>query len=244
MSIAAILKDISAVVFPQQCPGCSEFPDSSEKTIFCAKCEEKIHFIQGAVCPVCGINFPDSPAESHLCGDCSDQRPYFFSARAVFSFETVILEAIHRFKYKRDFFIGETLASYMAGFPFSDIDFSQYSLILPVPLHIKRLRERGFNQSLILARAIGKKHKIPVDFSLLKRHKFTETQTGMHKNERKLNIKGAFEVINKKKIAGQNIILADDVYTTGSTVNECSKVLLKAKADRVAVLTLARVLKK
>lgn len=243
MSIAAILKDISSVVFPPQCPGCSDIPDSAEEIFFCAKCQEKIHFIQGAVCPVCGTNFPDSPAESHICGDCADQRPYFSSARAVFSFETVILDAIHRFKYKRDFFIGETLASSMADFPFPDMVFSQYSLILPVPLHIKRLRERGFNQSLILARAIGKKRKIPVDFSLLKRHKFTETQTGMHKNERKLNIKDAFEVTDTKKVAGQNVILVDDVYTTGATVNECAKMLLKAKADRVAVLTLARVLK-
>lgn len=243
MNIAAILHDISTVVFPPQCPGCSEILDSPEKIFFCAKCQDKAHFIQGAVCPVCGINFPDSPAESHLCGDCSDQEPYFSCARAVFSFETVILEAIHRFKYKRDFYVGETLASFMAGFSFPDFSFLQYSLLLPVPLHIKRLRERGFNQSLILARAVGKKRQIPVNFSILKRHKFTETQTGMNKNERKLNIKGAFEITDERKISGQNIILVDDVYTTGATVNECARVLLKAKANRVAVLTLARVLK-
>ena len=127
-------------------------------------------------------------------------------------------------------------------FHFPDVDFTDYSLIIPVPLHIKRLRQRGFNQALILARAIGKKWQIPVNFSLLKRHKFTETQTGMNKTERKQNIKGAFEVRDKENIAGKNIIIVDDVYTTGATVNECAKTLLKAGAQKVTVLTLARVL--
>jgi ComF family protein len=135
------------------------------------------------------------------------------------------------------------LASFMAGFSFPDIDFTDYSLIIPVPLHIKRLRERGFNQSLVLARAVEHKRQIPVNFSVLKRHKFTLTQTGSNRNERKENIKGAFEVTDKKKIDGKNIILIDDVYTTGATINECAKTLIKAGAQKVAVLTLARVLR-
>jgi ComF family protein len=134
------------------------------------------------------------------------------------------------------------LASFMADFSFPDIDFTDYSLMMPVPLHIKRLRERGFNQSLILARAIGEKQQVPVTFSALKRHKFTLTQAGSNKKERKQNIKGAFEISNKKEIAGKNIILVDDVYTTGATANECAKTLIKAGAQKVSVLTLARVL--
>jgi ComF family protein len=129
----------------------------------------------------------------------------------------------------------------MADFSFPDVDLTDYSLIIPVPLHIKRLRQRGFNQSLILAQALSKKWQIPVNFSLLKRHKFTETQTGMDKTERKQNIKGAFEVRDKENI-GKNIIIVDDVYTTGATVNECAKILIKAGAQKVTVLTLARVL--
>jgi ComF family protein len=111
-----------------------------------------------------------------------------------------------------------------------------------VPLNIKKLRERRFNQSLLLARALGKKHRIPVNFSLLKRHKFTLTQTGLNKTEREENIKGAFVVTDKKKVSDENIILVDDVYTTGATINECAKALLKTGAQKVAVLTLARVI--
>lgn len=130
----------------------------------------------------------------------------------------------------------------MAGFDFADIDLGTYDAIVPVPLHIKRLRERGFNQSLILARALGKKYSMDVDFSLLKRRKFTLTQTGLDKKEREKNISGAFVAVLPERIQNRNLILIDDVYTTGATINECAKTLVKAGASQVAVLTLARVL--
>jgi ComF family protein len=242
MSLSEALNDLSEVIFPPQCLGCAEIMHPFNGQIFCPSCEEKINFITGNICHICGTTFPNSPAESHLCGDCLEKKPYFSYARAIFSYENIILNSIHQFKYKNNISEGEILASFMAGFSFPDIDFADYSLIIPVPLHVKRLRKRGFNQSLILARAIAEEQKIPVDFSLLKRHKFTLTQTGSNKKERKQNIKGAFEVSDKKKISGKNIILIDDVYTTGATVNECAKTMIKAGAQRVSVLTLARVL--
>ena len=171
-----------------------------------------------------------------------ENKIYFSCARAVVSYETIILNAIHQFKYGNNISVGSMLASFMADFSFPGVGFIGYSLIIPVPLHIKRLRQRGFNQSLILAQSLAKKWQIPVNFSLLKRHKFTLTQTGLNKDERKQNIKGAFEVNNKKIISGKNIILVDDVYTTGATINECAKTLIKAGAQKVTVLTLARVL--
>lgn len=243
MILSEALNHISEVIFPPQCPGCAEILHPFTGQIFCPACNDKIKFITGSICSICGTTFPDSRAENHLCGDCLENKTYFSYARAVFCYETFILNAIHQFKYKRDISIGEMLASFMADFSFPDIDFTDYSLIIPVPLHIKRLRKRGFNQSLVLARAVEHKRQIPVNFSVLKRHKFTLTQTGSNKNERKENIKGAFEVTNKKKIDGKNIILIDDVYTTGATINECAKTLIKAGAQKVAVLTLARVLK-
>jgi ComF family protein len=240
--ILEALNDVSDVIFPPQCLGCSEILHPQSKQLFCAACNEKIKFITGNLCPVCGTIFPDSPAKSHLCGNCMENKTYFSCARAVVSYETIILDAIHQFKYGNNISVGALLASFMADFSFPDVDFTDYSLIIPVPLHIKRLRQRGFNQSLILARALAKKKQIPVNFSLLKRHKFTETQTGLNKAERNKNIKGAFEVSNKKKIASKNVILVDDVYTTGATINECAKILTKAGAQKVTVLTLARVL--
>lgn len=240
--IIAALNDVSDVIFPPQCMGCAEILHPQNGKLFCPACKEKIRFITGSLCPVCGTTFSNSPAENHLCGNCLENKTYFSCARAVVSYETIILHAIHQFKYGNNISVGALLASFMADFSFPDVDFTDYSLIVPVPLHIKRLRQRGFNQSLILARALAKKWQIPVNFSLLKRHKFTETQTGMNKTERKQNIKGAFEVRDKENIAGKNIIIVDDVYTTGATVNECAKILIKAGAQKVTVLTLARVL--
>lgn len=242
MNLSQALNDIGEIIFPPQCLGCAEILHPFTGQIFCPVCSDKIKFVSGSICPVCGTTFSDSPAPDHVCGDCLENKTYFTCARSIFRYETFILEVIHQFKYGRNMSVGETLASYMAGFSFPDIDFTDYSMIIPVPLNIKRLRERGFNQSLILARAMGKKRQIPVNFSVLKRQKFTLTQAGSNRNERKQNIKGAFEVKDSKKIAGKNVIIIDDVYTTGATINECAKTLTMAGAKKVAVLTLARVI--
>jgi ComF family protein len=240
--IIEALNDVSDIIFPPRCLGCAEILHPHRRQLFCSVCMEEIKFITGNLCPVCGTTFSDSPATSHLCGNCMENKTYFSCARAVVSYETIILNTIHQFKYGNNISIGARLASFMADFSFPDVDFTGYSLIIPVPLHIKRLRQRGFNQSLILARALAKKWQIPVNFSQLKRHRFTLTQTGLNKAERKKNIKGAFEVSDKKNIAGKNVILVDDVYTTGATINECARILTKADAKKVTALTLARVL--
>jgi len=167
---------------------------------------------------------------------------WFDFARAAVAYEGIIVDTIHRFKYGRDLTAGDALAALLADFDFDGIDFSAFDAMIPVPLHIRRLRERRFNQSLVLARALGKKHGIAVDFSLLKRRRFTLTQTGLDKCERDKNISGAFWAAHPKKIPGRSFLLVDDVYTTGATVNECAKTLVQAGAKRVAALTAARVL--
>lgn len=128
----------------------------------------------------------------------------------------------------------------MAMYEYPAFKISDYSLIIPVPLHLKRLRERGFNQSLILAREIAAKYELPIDFMTLKRQTYTEPQVNLGRGEREANVKGAFKVLDKDKISGEKIILVDDVFTTGSTVKECARVLMQGKAKEVAILTLAR----
>jgi ComF family protein len=241
VGLRELLNNVGDIIFPPQCLACGEILDPPARHIFCSLCREKIRFITGSLCPICGMPFEDSPAPSHICGSCIEARPHYNQARAAVSFETIIMDAIHKFKYGRSMSLGNALGSFMADFAFPDFDLTEYSLLMPVPLHVKKLRQRGFNQSLLLARALGKKHNLPVNFSLLKRSKFTLSQTGLHKNEREKNIKGAFIVTDKEKIVGEKIILIDDVYTTGATINECAKTLVKAGAEKVAALTLARV---
>ena len=128
----------------------------------------------------------------------------------------------------------------MADHAYSGFTIADYSLIVPVPLHPKRLRERGFNQALILAREVSKRFSLPLEFLALERHKFTEPQVHLSKEQRLENVRGAFAVRKNKRIEGQRVILVDDVYTTGSTIKECAGTLMRSGAADVAVLTLAR----
>jgi ComF family protein len=113
-------------------------------------------------------------------------------------------------------------------------------LILPVPLHHLRLRQRGFNQAALLARRLGSNLGIPVDYSSLKRSRWTEPQTGLSRRKRAANVKGAFALIRPEKVRGRRTILLDDVLTTGETVNQCARVLKSGGASQVVVLTVAR----
>jgi ComF family protein len=131
----------------------------------------------------------------------------------------------------------------MTGDSYAGMDMQGYTMIMPVPLHIRRLRERGFNQSLLLAKVLSARYTIPLDFVTLKRERDTPPQTTMGRKERQANIKGAFVVADKESVRKQHVLLIDDVYTTGSTLAECTRVLLKNGAARVGVLTLARAVK-
>lgn len=137
------------------------------------------------------------------------------------------------------FLLGKKLGEIMAVRSYY-LNFSEYELLIPVPLHPKKLKKRGFNQAAILAKEVSKRHQILLDLFSLCRNRDSESQTNLTYRERKDNVKDAFSVKLSSKIKGKNILLIDDVYTTGATVNECSKVLLRAGAKKVDVLTLAR----
>jgi ComF family protein len=151
-----------------------------------------------------------------------------------------MVEAISRFKYHGASRLAKPLGTFLAEYKDSDFPFSDFELILCVPLHPRRLRQRGFNQSLLLARRVSRAHSIPLNFTALQRTRHTQPQTQLSGPERQKNIRGAFEVRRPEAIAEKEILLIDDVFTTGATVQECAKVLLKAGAKRVDVLTLAR----
>lgn len=233
------IQGLGDLVFPPCCMACGILLAGPEDASFCPACFSLIRFIVPPLCPCCGIPLTGAGAD-HLCGDCLVSRPPYAIARAVARYEAVLLDAIHVFKYKGKITTGEVLGKIMADYAYPDFSVADYSLIVPVPLHPKRLRERGFNQAVILAREISKRFSVPLDFLTLRRHVFTEPQVNLGKDQRMANIRGAFVVKDGKKIQGQKIILVDDVYTTGSTVKECAGALMAHGAAEVAVLTLAR----
>ena len=203
---------------------------------------ESLRFCSPPLCPSCGTPYADQTAGDHPCEKCLLFPPPFAAARSVAAYEGVLQDMIHRCKYGGDISVGETLGEMMADFPYPAFDFNDYAVVMPVPLHSRRLRERGFNQSLLLAKAIALRHKLKLDYLSLSRTMHTPPQITFGRQEREQNVKGAFMVRNPVKLQGEKVILVDDVYTTGSTARECARTLKKAGAAAVAVLTLSRTL--
>lgn len=212
---------------------------SSDRKRVCESCEKKIVKIMPPICKKCGRRLKKTiNKEKGVCQDCSEQKFYFEEARAFGVYEGILRKLIYEFKYK-----GKKELSLFLGVKMFDVlqSFSWYSIdiIVPVPLYKKRENQRGYNQSLLLAKVLKGKTGIPISEDLI-RIKNTEHQTVLSKIHRRQNLNDAFEVKNKKIFNGKTILLVDDVYTTGSTANNCAKSLKQAGASKIYVLTCAR----
>ncbi len=230
-------------IFPPICPICQTLLGEGEKgLIVCPDCQKGIRPVRSPYCPRCGLPFSSRDEEAHLCGHCLKEKRYFEVHRTCGLYEGALKEAIHRFKYQGEFSLVRFFGDFMHP-PFQILTQEHpVDVIVPVPLHIRRLRERGFNQALLLARELSKRTGVPYQERALEKIKDTPFQITLKGKERRKNVKGGFSVAQKEAIAGKSIVLVDDVYTTGATVNECSHTLLTGGAERVAVLTVARTL--
>jgi ComF family protein len=193
---------------------------------------------------LCGERLYSGFAQT-LCGECLKEKPTFAKASAYGSYEEGLRELIHLLKYDHVLPAANVLGRMVAE-AVTDLspDFgSELPLVVPVPLHEKKLRQRGFNQSELIASAMVKASawKLELAPKLLERKRETDSQTGLTRQQRVANLRGAFRARNQ--IAGRNILLIDDVFTTGTTASECARVLRRAGAEKVWVATVARVLK-
>jgi ComF family protein len=150
------------------------------------------------------------------------------------------MDAIHQFKYNGQSYLAKSLGQLMTAWAGGWLPPDVAGLMMPIPLHPKRLRERGFNQSLLLARVMASGLGFDLDFLSLRRIRYTPPQTGLDTKARRKNVRRAFEVKGSGSLKGQTIILVDDVATTGNTINECARVLKRAGAAKVIGLVLAR----
>jgi ComF family protein len=184
--------------------------------------------------------FSSERIENHPCEDCLRTKPFFQAAYAPYRYEGSILEAVHRLKYGQKTFIAHALGPLLAEFVKTRFPLPEPFLTMPVPLHPKRLRERGFNQSLLLARQVSDRLNGELDFLSLVRPKYTIPQTTLSKKERQKNVKNAFHLKTPDAVSKKNILLVDDVATTGNTLNECARVLKSGGAEAVFCVTLAK----
>jgi len=204
--------------------------------------------MEGTICSVCGNRLlapSNSPDESPCCGDCLSVQPPFEKALAYGPYEGALRDLIHLLKYAMVRPAANVLGR-MAGEAFLELAPRMNHgapLVVPVPLHASKLNARGFNQSELIARAALKHAPVgELAPSVLRRRRSTETQTGLTPQQRRLNVRGAFHAERREQISGRDILLVDDVFTTGTTATECARVLRRAGAARVWVVTVARVL--
>lgn len=235
-----LLKALLDILFPPLCHGCKAFIPEAGELHLCPECRAGSPFITSPFCTVCGLPFATEGGIDHRCGACIDEPPPFAAARSAVLFEGPVRELIHRFKYGNKVRHRRPLALLAAGELGGFAAWSGADLIMPVPLHVKRLRQRGFNQAALLGEILAGKWRIPLSRNNLRRVRWTEPQISLTAAERRNNVRGAFAVRDAGAVRGRRIILVDDVYTTGSTVAECARTLKKGGAEAVFVVTIAR----
>ena len=231
--MTGIFEQFIDLIFPPRCIICK---NKTHKFV-CEKCESKIRYLKPPICKICGEP-KDKYFKGELCEDCAIEEPPFIMARSIVLYEGPIKDALHKFKFngktRLSSFLSRLMISYLEN---GDIRMDPIDLIIPVPLSKNREKQRGYNQSKLLAEEIAKHFSINLDDSSLKKTKDVVPQFELAREQRLLNIKGAFE---SAPVKGRNILLIDDIYTTGATAKEASSALKSAGAKQVFVLTFAR----
>jgi ComF family protein len=230
------------VILPPTCHVCHSFIPNAGKLHLCTTCKESFPLVSSPFCSLCGIPFAGS-GNDHYCSACCQHPPHFDRACSPFLYEGPIRDLIHSFKYNRNTHLRYPLALLtLEGIDtvLSDCDLD---LIVPVPLHRSRLRQRGFNQAVLLGRTLARYLDLEMVTDSLVRTRATEPQIELTAAERRINVKDAFTVRKPEFIAGKQVLLLDDVMTTGSTMNECARELKKAGATAVIAVTAARAAK-
>ncbi len=210
---------------------------------FCFSCKRKLSSNEHVVCPECldKIKLADSDRLN-----IEFNRKFLgkkiisgFTSLYVFEKDKELQHIIHSLKYNQRFLVGKFLGKMLGNSIKSTLKEWSINTIVPVPLHHLKKAERGYNQSFYIAKGISEATKLPINNSIIKRKKFTKSQTTMNLIERQDNINGAFKIKNGEKLSGKNVLLVDDVITTGATTSECGKVLLNNGANKVYAASVA-----
>jgi len=260
---------LGEALFPRRCAGCrcllapgrveaseafDAFRSAAEGNgtalphFWCDACARTLTVPIAPLCPRCGVMLPQEDDHDHLCGDCLTETGHFLRARAFGIYQDALMAAVHQLKYNARLSLAIPLGYMLcAAFRRHGMEHA-VDLVLPVPLHLGRLRQRGFNQVKLMldaweahARRKGVRHPVFAGTKeVIARVRPTRPQTGQRRRARRRNIKGAFAVLDPQRIQARRVLLVDDVYTTGATVEEAACCLMQSGARSVEVLTLAR----
>ncbi len=215
-------------VFPPHCAGCG-----IEGCQICPDCLQKIQVTSRKSCSLCGRSLPDRG----ICPRCRSNPPAYQEVRSVAGYEGVIREIVVNLKYKADLGLSLAAAEMMASLV--QVENWQLDMVVPVPLNERRRKERGYNQAAMLAFPLSLSLKLPMRIKALARIRDTKSQVNLNAAERKANVQGAF-IADPLIVRGMRVLLVDDVYTTGATLNAAAEALCSAGCSEVRVLTLAK----
>jgi ComF family protein len=230
-----LFRSVLDFALPARCGGCGTIVDEVDS--FCASCWRELDFLQGG-CERCGL--PLEGTEAETCGACLASPPRLDRIRAAVAYDDISRSIALRLKYGRKVGLARTMSRYMR--PLVG-DLPGGAVLVPVPLHRTRLWSRGFNQSVIVARDLSRRTGLPVAIDALARVRRTPALKGMGMRQRRRTVGGAFRANPSVELRGRTVVLIDDVFTTGSTANACARVLKRAGAERVDLISWARVVR-
>ncbi len=217
------------IIFPPVCGGCGKVGSR-----WCVDCQQRVKILSGTLCEICGLPL----VSAGICDACRADRPHFRSLRAWAVFEDPVRNALHKLKYRRDISMGDSLASQMLPFV-RELNW-QIDMIVPIPLGKQRRRERGYNQVGMIAKPLAMALNVEYAPNELMRRKETRTQVGLTRQERRDNVREAFQA--GTGVVGKTVLVLDDVSTTGSTLSSSAETLFSSGAKDVYALTVARAL--
>ncbi len=227
-------------LYPELCQLCKNERASADQGFVCEKCRSKVRFIQPPFCDRCGLPYEGAITTQFECGQCREIDPWFATARSAVQAKNPVLEIIHKYKYNRALWFETILADFLVERARPELAKEKWDFIVPVPLHPTKQREREFNQAERLGARLSRATGIPMNARMVKRVVATKTQTLLSRAERLANVRRAFALPDGTKLPGRQIVLVDDVLTTGATTSACARVLREAGAAKVCVWTVAR----
>jgi ComF family protein len=227
------------VLYPRHCEGCGA-SSVGHNMHLCWDCLSQAVYVKDPFCSCCGDPVFGAVEHTFECSWCRRTHPSFLQARSAVRFRGKVKELLHAFKYNNGCHLSGDLAGLLAGCVQAHYSDVRFDGVAYVPLHPKKARERSYNQARLLAVDTARRLELPVLHRSLRRTRMTDTQTRLNAEERKRNVRGAFEVVMPDWIEGRRVLLLDDVMTTGATVSECAFVLMNAGAVSVHVATVAR----
>lgn len=234
----SLLFKVIQFLYPNYCANCGILLSNDASNCFCNNCWNQIKIIKTQTCKKCG---KPVITEKGICQDCKKEKFYYEKIKVIGLYEDILKKAIHLYKYNERFKLSKDFANLIIQNTDREF-FLENDIIIPVPISKKRLLQRGFSQTYLIAKYLGKHYNIPVLNNILIKKFDTPPQSTLSREKRLVNLQNSFAINEnlKEKIFKKRILLFDDVFTTGTTVNECSRVLKFYNADKINVLTIAR----